>query len=94
MLPSIAQLGAAMERLFVVEDLHNIGPDYDRTLMAWHRNFVAAWPTSAERYGERFRRMWEFYLLGSAAGFRARSTQLWQIVMTPEGRRQPPRVTG
>jgi len=94
MLPSIAQLGAAMERLFVVEDLHNIGPDYDRTLMAWHRNFVAAWPTFSERYGERFRRMWEFYLLGSAAGFRARCTQLWQIVMTPEGRRQPPRVAG
>jgi cyclopropane-fatty-acyl-phospholipid synthase len=93
MLPSISQLSAAMERLFVVEDLHNIGPDYDRTLMAWHRNFVAAWPTFAERYGERFRRMWEFYLLGSAAGFRARSTQLWQIVMTRPGRRQPPRVT-
>jgi cyclopropane-fatty-acyl-phospholipid synthase len=94
MLPSIAQLSAAMEGLFVVEDWHNFGPDYDRTLMAWHHNFLAAWPTFAERYGERFRRMWDFYLLGSAAGFRARSTQLWQIVMTREGRRQPPRVAG
>jgi len=94
MLPSIAQLGAAMERLFVIEDLHNLGPDYDRTLMAWHRNFLATWPDYAGRYGERFRRMWEFYLLSSAAGFRARSTQLWQIVLTREGRRQPPRVTG
>ena len=80
--------------LFVVEDWHNFGPDYDRTLMAWHRNFLTAWPTFAERYGDRFRRMWEFYLLSSAAAFRARSTQLWQIVMTREGRRQPRRVTG
>jgi len=94
MLPSIAQLSAAMEGLFVVEDWHNFGPDYDRTLMAWHRNFLTAWPTFAERYGDRFRRMWEFYLLSSAAAFRARSTQLWQIVMTREGRRQPRRVTG
>jgi cyclopropane-fatty-acyl-phospholipid synthase len=92
MLPSIAQLSAAMEGLFVIEDWHNFGPDYDRTLMAWHANFVASWPTFAERYGERFRRMWEFYLLGSAAGFRARSTQLWQVVMTREGRTQPPRI--
>lgn len=94
MLPSIAQLGAAMEGRFVMEDWHNLGADYDRTLMAWHRNFLTAWPAFADRFGERFRRMWEFYLLSCAAGFRARSTQLWQIVMTREGRRQPPRVTG
>ncbi len=93
MLPSIAQLGAAMEGRFVMEDWHNFGPDYDRTLMAWHHNFIEAWPDFRDRYGERFRRMWEFYLLGSAAGFRARAIQLWQVVMTREGRAQPPRIT-
>ena len=89
MLPSVAQIAAAMEGLFVMEDWHNFGPDYDKTLMAWHRNFEKAWPRLRERYGERFRRMWRFYLLSSAGGFRSRTTQLWQLVMTRNGRPQP-----
>ena len=90
MLPSISQLGSAMEGLFVMEDWHNLGPHYDRTLMAWYDNFRKAWPQLERKYGERFRRMWEFYLLSSAACFRSRTTQLWQIVMTPVGSPQPP----
>ncbi len=89
MLPSIAQLGRAMEGLFVMEDWHNFGPDYDKTLMAWYANFEAAWPELKDKYGERFYRMWRYYLLSSAGGFRARQTQLWQIVMTKLGREQP-----
>jgi cyclopropane-fatty-acyl-phospholipid synthase len=89
LIPSIAQIGKAMEKLFVMEDWHNFGPDYDKTLMAWHANFEAAWPRLKERYGERFYRMWRFYLLSSAAGFRSRGNQLWQIVMTKQGRAQP-----
>ncbi len=89
MLPSIAQLARAMEGLFIVEDWHNIGPHYDPTLMAWDRNFVAAWPELSDRYDERFFRMWRFYLLSSAAGFRARSSQLWQAVLTRLGDPQP-----
>ena len=38
MLPSVAQLSAAMEGLFVMEDWHNFGTDYDRTLLAWQEN--------------------------------------------------------
>jgi len=89
MIPSIAQLGKAMEGFFVMEDWHNFGPDYDKTLMAWHNNFEAAWPELKEKYGERFHRMWRYYLLSSAAGFRARQTQLWQIVMTRRGDPKP-----
>ncbi|QRN84385.1 cyclopropane fatty acyl phospholipid synthase [Chloroflexota bacterium] len=89
MLPSITQLGRAMEDRFVMEDWHNFGPYYDQTLMAWHANFNAAWPELKEKYGERFRRMWNYYLLSSAGGFRSRSTQLWQIVMTRPGTPQP-----
>jgi cyclopropane-fatty-acyl-phospholipid synthase len=89
MLPSIAQLGKAMEGLFVMEDWHNIGPHYDPTLMAWYTNFEAAWPELKKKYDERFRRMWRFYLLGSAGGFRARANQLWQVVMTHPGTPQP-----
>jgi cyclopropane-fatty-acyl-phospholipid synthase len=85
MLPSIAQLGAAMAGLFVMEDWHNFGPHYDPTLMAWHANFNPAWPELKEKYGERFRRMWNYYLLSSAGGFRSRTQQLWQIVFTRTG---------
>jgi cyclopropane-fatty-acyl-phospholipid synthase len=69
----------------VIEDWHSFGPDYDRTLLAWHDRFQAAWPTLAERYGDRFRRMWEFWLLSSAAAFRARRIQLWQILFSRDG---------
>jgi cyclopropane-fatty-acyl-phospholipid synthase len=89
MIPSIAQLGQAMERDFVMEDWHNFGPDYDKTLMAWHANFERAWPELRAAYGERFRRMWRYYLLTSAGAFRARHLQLWQIVFTRRGAPQP-----
>ncbi|MBI5370181.1 cyclopropane fatty acyl phospholipid synthase [Candidatus Uhrbacteria bacterium] len=82
MLPSITQIGAAIEDLFVMEDWHNFGPFYDKTLLAWHQNFERAWPELKEKYGERFGRMWQFYLLSSAATFRARNNQLWQIVLS------------
>lgn len=87
--PSLSQLTRAAEGLFVIEDVHNIGPHYDRTLMAWHENFERAWPTLRDKYGDRFYRMWRFYLLTAAASFRARYQQLFQIVMTKEGRSQP-----
>ena len=41
-LPSIAQLGKAMEGFFVMEDWDNFGEDYDKTLMAWYKNFRKA----------------------------------------------------
>ena len=91
MLPSIPQISRAAEGLFVVEDWHNLGPHYDRTLMAWNERFQRAWPQLRTRYDERFHRMWEYYLLSCAGAFRARNIQLWQVAMTVEGagRRQP-----
>jgi cyclopropane-fatty-acyl-phospholipid synthase len=85
MLPSISQIGRATEGLFVMEDWHNFGTHYDRTLMAWHEQFAAAWPTLQDRYNERFGRMWRYYLLQSAGLFRARGAQLWQIVLSRPG---------
>ena len=85
MLPSIAQLAKAMEGLFVVEDWHNFGADYDLTLMAWYENFKQGWPQLQDKYGDRFFRMWEYYLLSCAGSFRARKNQLWQIVLSKKG---------
>ncbi len=85
MIPSAAQIAAAVEGLFVIEDWHGFGTDYDKTLLAWRDNFDAAWPGLQAKYGERFRRMWHFYLAASAASFRARRDQLWQLVLSPRG---------
>ncbi|THF61789.1 cyclopropane fatty acyl phospholipid synthase [Pseudothauera nasutitermitis] len=86
-LPALGQIADASESTFVVEDVHNFGADYDHTLMAWHANFEAAWPRFAAIYGERFRRMWRYYLLACAGTFRARSNQLWQVMLSPYGAR-------
>lgn len=82
MVPSIQQIGTAMEGKLVMEDWHNFGLDYDKTLMAWHANFIKAWPELKKQYNERFKRMWEYYLLSFAGAFRSKRLQLWQIVMS------------
>ncbi len=84
-LPSLAQITRGLEGSFIVEDLHNFGADYDKTLMAWFANFARTWPQFKARYGGRFYRMWKFYLLSCAGAFRARHTQLWQLVLSPRG---------
>jgi cyclopropane-fatty-acyl-phospholipid synthase len=88
-IPSLGQLASAMSGILVPEDVHNIGPHYDRTLMAWWQNFDAAWPRLRDKYGDRFHRAWKFYLLVSAAYFRSRRHSLYQIVATPIGAPQP-----
>lgn len=85
MLPSTKQLGQAFENRFVVEDLHNFGAYYEKTLKAWYDNFNQHWEEFSEQYGEKFRRMMNYYLLSCAGAFRAREMQLWQYVLTPNG---------
>lgn len=85
MTPSIKQLSTSFEGIFQMEDWHNFGVYYDKTLMAWHRNFVAHWQELRHNYDERFFRMWNYYLLSCAGAFRARALQLWQIVLSKEG---------
>lgn len=88
--PSMAQLGRASENLFAIEDVHNIGPDYRPTLLAWWKNFEAGYPTlDHAKYDGRFWRMWRFYLLAAAGAVAARESQLWHLVLTRIGRAQP-----
>jgi cyclopropane-fatty-acyl-phospholipid synthase len=84
-LPSVSHIAEASEGHFVMEDWHNIGADYDRTLMAWFERFKQAWPQLAPRYSERFERMFSYYLNACAGAFRARDLQLWQVVFSPKG---------
>ncbi len=84
-LPTISQIGKTTEGLFVMEDWHNFGADYDKTLMAWHQNFQQHWAELQPDYDERFYRLWNYFLLSCAGAFRARSIQLWQIVFSKAG---------
>jgi len=81
-LPSLAQISKAVEKKVIIEDVHNFGPDYEKTLLAWHARINKRW-SEIPNYDERFRRMWNYYLLSSAAGFRARHIQLLQVVFRP-----------
>lgn len=85
-LPSLGQIANAAQGAWAIEDVHNFGPDYDRTLMAWSHKIEHAW-ADLPHYDEGFRRMWHYYLMASAAGFRTRSTQLWQVVFSRSSRR-------
>ncbi len=84
-LPSIAQIAKSIEGLFVMEDWHNFSADYDKTLMAWFHNFDKNWDKIKASYPDPFYRMWKYYLLSCAGGFRARTLQLWQVVLSKEG---------
>jgi len=84
-LPSVGEITTAVEGLFVVEDVQNFGVYYDKTLMAWNEKFQSNRAEMARRHGERFCRMWEYYLLQSAAAFRARHISVGQFVLSPKG---------
>ena len=85
-LPSLAQIARATENTFIIEDVHNFGPYYDLTLLEWHKNISSRWQ-EIPQYDQRFQRMWNYYLLASAAGFRAGNLQLFQVVFQRVGAR-------
>ncbi len=84
-LPLIKEVGKSIENIFIMEDWHNFGNDYSKTLMAWFENFDRGWPSLREKYGETFYRMWKYYLLSCAGAFRSRKVPLWQIVLSKNG---------
>lgn len=84
-LPSIVQIGQAIEGLFVMEDWHNFSANYDHTLVAWYKNFENNWDKIKSNYPDPFYKMWKYYLLSCAGAFRARNIQLWQVVLSKKG---------
>lgn len=85
LIPSIRQIGEAIDGLFVMEHWENFSVDYDKTLMAWHENINANWERLKGKYDATFFRMWKYYLLSCAGAFRSRSNQLWQVVLSKSG---------
>ena len=88
-IPSLKQIAQSLESVMLIEDMHNFGPDYDKTLMSWFHNFDLAWPELSKRYSQRFYRMWKYYLHICAGAFRARDLQLWQFVISNGAPKNP-----
>lgn len=88
-IPSISQLSLALEGKMNIEDIHNFGPDYDKTLLSWCENFEKSWHKISDKYSDNFYRMWRYYLLSCAGAFRNRDLNLIQISLTKNGRDLP-----
>jgi len=87
MAPAMSHLADASEGRFVIEDWENYGHHYVPTLQAWYERFNANWDRirtliTARPFDERFRRMWNYYLMSSKAAFDVEHLHLWQLVMT------------
>ena len=79
-LPLNRQIRDAIRGHFVAMDWHFFGPSYDKTLMAWRSNMLAAVEElKAAGYDDRFFRTIDYYLLLSAGLFRAKVTTVGQI---------------
>jgi cyclopropane-fatty-acyl-phospholipid synthase len=62
-----------------------LGKHYARTLRLWRERFLQQWPRLyAQGFDETFRRMWEFYLAYSEAGFASGYLGVSQLQMTRE----------
>ncbi len=85
LLPSARQITESAAGKFVLEDWHNFGLDYDKTAIAWHGNFERGYREERFQCGERFRRMFAYYLRSCAGAFRSRNMYTWQIVLSPHG---------
>ncbi len=88
-IPSETQLSKAAEWKFLLQDFQNIGSHYDPTLMAWYHNFIKNRDTIKNislkdwlLFDERFKRMWEYYLLSCAWWSRSWHIQLFHNVYT------------
>jgi cyclopropane-fatty-acyl-phospholipid synthase len=82
-LPTLAQLSESMaEAGLIMTDMENLRLHYARTLDAWAQRFEARADEVRDRFGERFVRMWRFYLYGCSAGFKWGDLRVFQITFT------------
>lgn len=84
-LPSSSQILNSAKGIFILQDWQNLPMDYYKTLHAWNDNFQKNWPKLKDKYSDRFKRMWEYYLMSCAGAFKSGNIQLWQIVFTKHG---------
>jgi cyclopropane-fatty-acyl-phospholipid synthase len=84
-IPALSEVLPAIERAgLLVTDIEVLRLHYAMTLRHWRQRFRGAWHTAVERYGERFCRMWEFYLAGAETGFRYQNLMVFQLQLTKD----------
>lgn len=74
-LPSEGMIASCLNRVTSMRQvwIDDITAHYPPTLAAWRERFLTAWERlQGHGYDERFRRLWDFYLSSSEAGFRER----------------------
>jgi len=79
--PSAKQISTAIENYFYILDWHDFTKDYHKTMMEWHKNFKKNWVNIKDNYGDRFFRLWEFYLVCCPGTALSNTQHLWQIVL-------------
>jgi len=82
-IPALSEVLPAAERagLFVT-DVEILRLHYAETLKHWRERFMANRDRVVELMDERFLRMWEFYLAGSEASFRAGDMMVFQLQLS------------
>lgn len=78
--PALSEVLSRVERTgLIVTDIEILRLHYARTLRLWRERFVKNWQQAADLKGERFCRMWEFYLAGAEAAFRYQHVMVFQM---------------
>jgi cyclopropane-fatty-acyl-phospholipid synthase len=85
MLPTVNAIKRhAQEAGFDIMHMEFFGDSYAQTLAEWRRRFNRAWPKVRPLgFDQRFKRLWNYYLVYCEAGFRYRATDVGVYVFRP-----------
>jgi len=84
-IPALSEVFPPIEReRLVVTDLEILRLHYASTLRHWRQRFRASWHVAADKFGERFCRMWEMYLAAAETGFRYQNLMVFQLQLTKD----------
>ena len=82
-IPAISEISTAIERSpLVFADIEVWRQHYALTLKEWNRRFQAVRSEFARDKGERFCRIWEFYLLTCQTAFEVESLVVYQLQLS------------
>jgi len=89
-IPALSEVFPPIEReRLVVTDLEILRLHYASTLRHWRQRFRASWHVAADKFGERFCRMWEMYLAAAEMGFRYQNMMVFQLQLTKDQKALP-----
>jgi len=84
-LPALSEVLPVIEKSgLIATDIEILRLHYADTLAAWRRRFLSHRKDAAAILGERFCRLWEFYLASAETGFRYGGLSVFQIQIAQE----------